>query len=108
MLDGGAPAGALRNIRVLEMGSLIAGPFAGRILADLGADVIKVEPPGKGDPLREWGNLSNGDSLWFAVQARNKRSITIDLRHPEGQELVRRLVAHCDIVIENFRPGALE
>ena len=100
--------GALRGLRVLELGSLIAGPFAARILADLGADVIKIEPPGKGDPLREWGNLTEAGSLWFAVQARNKRSITIDLRRAEGQELVRRLAAGCDVLVENFRPGALE
>ena len=100
--------GPLSGVRVLEMGTLIAGPFATRVMADLGAEVIKIEPPGKGDPLREWGNLTDEGSLWFAVQARNKRSITIDLRQPEGQELVRRLARESDILVENFRPGALE
>ncbi|HET9015535.1 MAG TPA: CoA transferase [Thermomicrobiaceae bacterium] len=100
--------GALDGIRVLEMGSLIAGPFATRIMADLGADVIKVEPPGKGDPLREWGELSDEGSLWFAVQGRNKRSVTLDLRTAAGQALARRLAHECDVLVENFRPGALE
>ena len=101
-------SGALAGIRVLEMGSLIAGPFATRIMADLGADVIKVEPPGKGDPLREWGDLTDEGSLWFAVQGRNKRSVTVNLRTERGQELARRLARTCDVLVENFRPGALE
>ena len=99
---------ALSGIRVLEMGTLIAGPFAGRILADFAADVIKVEPPEGGDPLRRWNAVGEGESLWFAVQARNKRSVTIDLRRAEGQELVRRLLRRCDVLLENFRPGTLE
>lgn len=110
-------AGALRGLRVIELGQLIAGPFAARMMADFGADAIKVEPPPSsrgegGDPLRKWRKLwpddPSGTSLWWSVQARNKRSICIDLRQPEGQDLVRRLAAGADIVIENFRPGALE
>jgi crotonobetainyl-CoA:carnitine CoA-transferase CaiB-like acyl-CoA transferase len=100
--------GALHGIRVLEMGTLIAGPFAARLLGDLGAEIIKVEPPVHGDPHREWGAMTEAGSLWFAVQARNKRSVTIDLRTPEGQDLVRRLARGCDVLIENFRPGTLE
>ena len=108
---------ALDGLRVLEMGQLIAGPFAARLFAEFVADVIKVEPPGKpgaegGDPLRKWRKLHpddpSGTSLWWSVQARNKRSITIDLRQPDGQQIVRDLAAKADIVIENFRPGALE
>jgi formyl-CoA transferase len=100
--------GPLAGIRVLELGSLIAGPFCGKTLADFGAEVIKIEPPGEGDPLRRWRRLRNGVSLWWHVQSRNKRSLTCDLRTPQGQEIVRRLAARCDIAIENFRPGALE
>lgn len=102
--------GALAGVRVLEMGTLIAGPFATRIMADLGAAVVKIEPPGKGDPMREWGAGAHdaAGSLWFAVQSRNKRSVTVDLRLAEGQGLVRRLAETCDVVVENFRPGALE
>ncbi len=106
--------GALGGVRVLEMGTLIAGPFATRIMADLGAEVMKIEPPGKGDPMREWGAGmdmgadNDAGSLWFAVQSRNKRSVTVDLRAVEGQRLVRRLAETCDVVVENFRPGALE
>jgi len=98
----------LEGIRVLELGSLVAGPFCGKTLGDFGAEVIKVEPPGDGDPLRRWRRLRNGVSLWWQVQSRNKKSVTADLRKPEGQEIVRRLARSCDIVIENFRPGALE
>jgi formyl-CoA transferase len=101
-------SGPLAGIRVLELGSLIAGPFCGKTLADFGAEVVKVEPPGEGDPLRRWRRLRNGVSLWWQVQSRNKRSLTCDLRKPEGQEIVRRLAARCDIALENFRPGALE
>jgi formyl-CoA transferase len=93
---------------VLELGTLIAGPFCGKTLADFGAEVIKVEPPGDGDPLRRWRRMRNGVSLWWHVQSRNKKSITLDLRQAEGQAIVRRLVRDCDVVIENFRPGALE
>jgi crotonobetainyl-CoA:carnitine CoA-transferase CaiB-like acyl-CoA transferase len=102
-------AGALAGIRVVELGQVIAGPFCGQLLGDLGAEVIKVEPPGTGDVLRQWGrSAGDGDSLWWSVAARNKRSITVDLRTPEGQQLVRDLVATADILVENFRPGTLE
>ncbi|MGH8741027.1 MAG: CaiB/BaiF CoA transferase family protein [Burkholderiales bacterium] len=100
--------GPLTGIKVLELGSLIAGPFCAKTLADFGAEVIKVEPPGEGDPLRRWRKMRNGVSLWWQVQSRNKKSITLDLRQPEGQAIVRRLARGCQIVVENFRPGALE
>lgn len=103
------PDGALSQLRVLELGQVIAGPFCGQLLGDLGADVIKVEPPAVGDVLRQWGRAdTEGDSLWWRVTGRNKRSVTIDLRRPEGQDLVRRLVERVDILVENFRPGTLE
>jgi formyl-CoA transferase len=99
----------LAGIRVLEVGSLIAGPFAGRLLADLGADVIKVEPPGRGDPMREWGaEKLDGRSLWWPVQSRGKRLVTLDLRVERGQELLRDLARHADVLVENFRPGTME
>ena len=98
----------LEGIRVLELGQLIAGPFAGRMLAEFGASVIKVEPPGVGDPLRKWRLLHDGTSVWWASQSRNKESVTLDLRTPEGQDVIRRLVAQTDVLIENFRPGTLE
>jgi formyl-CoA transferase len=101
-------SGPLAGIRVLELGSLIAGPFCAKTLGDFGAEVIKVEPPGEGDPLRRWRRMRNGVSLWWHVQSRNKKSVTVDLRRPEGQVIVRRLAARSHIVIENFRPGALE
>jgi formyl-CoA transferase len=97
----------LSGLKIIELGQLIAGPFAAKILAEFGADVIKVEPPA-GDPLRQWRYVHEGTSVWWAAHARNKRSITLDLRQPEGQDVVRRLVANADIVIENFRPGAME
>jgi len=101
--------GPLSGIRVVELGQVIAGPFCGQLLGDYGADVIKVEPPGTGDVLRQWGTTyGTGDSLWWSVAARNKRSVTIDLRTPEGQQLVRDLVLQADILVENFRPGTLE
>jgi formyl-CoA transferase len=100
--------GPLTGIRVLELGSLIAGPFCAKTLGDFGAEVIKIEPPGSGDPLRTWRRMRNGVSLWWHVQSRNKKSVTCDLRSPEGQEIVRRLAREAHIVIENFRPGALE
>ena len=101
--------GPLAGVRVVELGQVIAGPFCGQLLGDYGAEVIKVEPPGTGDVLRQWGRAAtNGDSLWWTVAARNKRSITINLRVPQGQELVRRLVRQADILVENFRPGTLE
>jgi len=100
---------ALSDLRVVEMGQLLAGPFCGQLLADFGADVIKLEPPGQGDPMREWGReKAEGRSLWWPVVARGKRSVTIDLREPAGQELARKLVAGADVLVENFRPGTLE
>ena len=98
----------LAGLRVIEMGQLIAGPFAGKTLGDFGADVIKIEPPGAGDPLRNWRLLQHGTSVWWQVQSRNKRSVAIDLRQPEGQQLARQLIAEADVLIENFRPGTLE
>lgn len=100
--------GPLAGLKVIEMGQLIAGPFAGKTLADFGADVVKIEPPGSGDPLRNWRLLKNGTSVWWQVQSRNKRSVALDLRQPPAQELVRQLAAEADVLIENFRPGALE
>lgn len=98
--------GPLTDIRLVEMGQLIAGPYCGQLMADMGADVIKVEPPGKGDPMRVWGR---GDyPLWWSVCARNKRCVTANLRVEEGQELVRQLIASADMVLENFRPGTME
>jgi formyl-CoA transferase len=102
-------AGPLSGLRVLELGSLVAGPFCGQLLADLGAEVIKVEPPGAGDPMRVWGRQSAADkSLWWPVIGRNKKSITLNLRVAEGQALFKRLVPQCDVLLENFRPGTLE
>lgn len=99
----------LKGIKVLEMGQLIAGPFCGQILADFGAEVVKIEPPGQGDPLRQWGRAdTNGDTIWWSVIARNKKSMTLDLRDPRAQEIVRRLAGQADILIENFRVGTLE
>jgi formyl-CoA transferase len=100
--------GPLAGIKVLELGQLVAGPFCGKTLADFGAEVIKIEPPGEGDPLRKWRRMRNGVSLWWQVQSRNKKSVTCDLRRPEGQEIVRRLARAAHIVVENFRAGALE
>lgn len=103
------PGGALAGIRVVEFGQLLAGPFCGQLLGDMGADVIKVEDPSRGDPLRQWGrSLPKGESLWWAIVGRNKRSVTLNLREPDGQEFARRLIASADIVIENFRPGTME
>jgi formyl-CoA transferase len=98
----------LAGLKVLELGQLIAGPFAAKTLADFGAEVIKIEPPGSGDPLRKWRMLKGGTSVWWQVQSRNKRSLSLDLRTPEGQHLVRQLALESDVLIENFRPGALE
>jgi len=98
----------LSGLRVIELGQLIAGPFASKILGEFGADVIKIEPPETGDPLRAWRMLHDGTSVWWAAHARNKRSITLNLREPEGQDVIRQLAKDADIVIENFRPGALE
>ncbi|HDR9872849.1 TPA: CoA transferase [Burkholderia cenocepacia] len=99
---------ALQGVRVIEMGQLIAGPFAGKTLGEFGADVIKIEPPGAGDPLRNWRLMKGGTSVWWQVQSRNKRSIALDLRKPDGQDIARRLIAEADVLIENFRPGTLE
>ena len=105
----GGSSGPLADLRVLELGTLIAGPFAGRLLADFGAEVVKVEHPVQGDPLRGWGETWDGtDSLWHLVQSRGKRSVAADLHDPEDQALVRALAAESDILIENFRPGRLE
>lgn len=98
----------LTGIKVLELGQLIGGPFCGKILGEFGADVIKVEPPGAGDPLRNWRKLRNGTSLWWHVQSRNKQSVAIDLRCPEGRDLARQLAFNADVLIENFRPGTME
>jgi formyl-CoA transferase len=101
-------SGPLAGIRVVELGTLLAGPFAGRLLGDLGADVIKIEPPGQPDPLREWGGRYEGRTVWWPVQARNKRCISLNLREPRGQELLLELVKGVDVLSENFRPGTLE
>src|SRR5918994_6108161 len=99
----------LEGVRVVEMGSLLAGPFCGQLLADFGAEVIKVEPPGKGDPMRVWGrHRKDGRTLWWPIIARNKKSVTLNLREGKGQDLARRLVAEADVLVENFRPGTLE
>ena len=99
---------ALCNLRVIELGQLIAGPFAAKTLADFGADVIKIEPPNTGDPLRKWRLLKDGTSVWWQIQSRNKRSLALDLKQAEAQDIVRQLVKDADVVIENFRPGAME
>ena len=107
--DGAEPTGPLAGVRVVELGQLLAGPFCGQLLGDLGAEVIKVEDPGRGDPMREWGRVkSNGEALWWPIIARNKKSVTLDVRSPSGQAVFRRLAACADIVIENLRPGTLE
>ena len=98
----------LTSLKVIELGQLIAGPFAAKTLADFGADVVKIEPPGAGDPLRQWRLVKDGTSVWWQVQSRNKRSLALDLRDPEAQAIVRRLAAEADVLIENFRPGAME
>jgi formyl-CoA transferase len=100
--------GALDGLKVVEMGQLIAGPFAGKTLGDFGADVIKIEPPGTGDPLRNWRLMQDGTSVWWQVQSRNKRSIALDLRQSEGQAIAKKLIAQADVLVENFRPGTLE
>jgi formyl-CoA transferase len=105
---GTAPPRPLAGLRVLELGQLIAGPFCAKLLAEFGADVVKIEPPGLGDPLRKWRHLKDGTSVWWHVQSRGKRSVALDLRHPEGQAVARRLARSADILIENFRPGTLE
>ena len=107
MNDAPSPA-ALGGIRVIELGQLIAGPFCAKMLGEFGAEVIKIEAPKTGDPLRNWRMLQDGTSVWWQVQSRNKRSLALDLRSSEGQDIVRRLVAEADVLIENFRPGTLE
>ncbi len=110
------PRGPLVGLKVVELGQLIAGPFAAKTLADFGADVIKIEPPpdpkrpqaGGGDPLRKWRLLKDGTSVWWQVQSRNKRSLALDLKDPQAQDIVRKLAAEADVLIENFRPGAME
>jgi formyl-CoA transferase len=101
--------GALAGVRLVELGMLLAGPFTGRLLGDMGAEIIKVEPPGQPDPLRDWGKARyQGRSLWWPVQSRNKKCVTLDLRHEDGQRLLLSLVEHSDVLVENFRPGTLE
>ncbi|HEX3381687.1 MAG TPA: CaiB/BaiF CoA-transferase family protein [Paraburkholderia sp.] len=100
--------GPLQGIRVIEIGTLIAAPFAARLMAEFGADVIKIEAPETGDPLRKWRKLHEGTSLWWYLQSRNKKSVCVNLKSPDGVEVVKRLVADADVVIENLRPGALE
>src|SRR5687767_10211718 len=109
MAEGDNGTRPLEGVRVVEMGSLLAGPFCGQLLADFGAEVIKLEPPGKGDPMRVWGrHRKEGRTLWWPIIARNKKSVTINLREREGQDLARRLISGGDVVVENFRPGTLE
>ncbi|MCC7200357.1 MAG: CoA transferase [Gammaproteobacteria bacterium] len=109
MTDATFARGPLSDLRVIEMGTLLAGPFCGQLLGDMGAEVIKVEPPNQGDPLRVWGRQKQGEpSLWWPVVGRNKKAITLDLRQAEGQEVLRELVAKADFLLENFRPGTLE
>ena len=115
-IDGplsGPLSGPLAGLKVIELGQLIAGPFAAKTLGDFGADVIKIEPPAHGgseggDPLRRWRLLKDGTSVWWQVQSRNKRSVALDLRQPEAQDIVRTLCSEADVLIENFRPGAME
>ena len=101
-------AGPLAGIKVLELGTLIAGPFCARMLAEFGADVIKIESPDGGDPIRTWRVLKDGTSLWWSVQARNKKSLTLNLKTPEGRAIARQLALEADIIVENYRPGVLE
>lgn len=108
MTEANASNMALQGLKVIEMGQLIAGPFASKLLGEFGADVIKIEPPGVGDPLRKWRKIKDGTSLWWHVQSRNKRSLTLNLKEPEAQNIVRQLVAEADVLVENFRPGTLE
>lgn len=108
MAEGASVGGPLTGIRVLELGSFIAGPFAGQLLADLGAEVIKIESPDGGDPMRRWGVLHEGRSIWWSALARSKRLVAIDLRTEPGREIARKLALSCDVVLENFTPGRLE
>jgi formyl-CoA transferase len=108
MSEASWPPGALAGLKVVEMGQLIAGPFAAKTLGEFGADVIKIEAPGSGDPLRNWRLIKDGTSVWWQVQSRNKRSIALDLRSQEGQDIAKKLIAQADVLVENFRPGTLE
>ena len=101
-------SGPLAGLKVLELGQLIAGPFAAKTLADFGAEVIKIETPDGGDPLRGWRLIKDGTSVWWQVQSRNKRSLALNLKDPEAQDIVRQLAQSADVLIENFRPGAME
>ena len=107
-MSGTQAPGPLAGLKVLELGQLIAGPFAAKTLADFGAEVVKIEPPGAGDPLRKWRLVKDGTSVWWQVQSRNKRSLALDLQDAAAQDIVRRLAAEADVLIENFRPGAME
>ncbi len=107
--DGIENTGPLKDLRLIEMGTLLAGPFCGQLMADFGAEVIKVEPPKQGDPMRVWGReKAHGQSLWWPVVARNKKSVTLNLREKEGQEIARELISKADFLLENFRPGTME
>ncbi|MGI9309274.1 MAG: CaiB/BaiF CoA transferase family protein [Gammaproteobacteria bacterium] len=107
--DKAANKGPLSDLRLIEMGTLLAGPFCGQLMGDFGAEVIKVEPPNQGDPMREWGReKAHGMSLWWPVIARNKKSVTLNLREQEGQEIARELISKADFLLENFRPGTME
>jgi formyl-CoA transferase len=107
--DDTVNTGPLSDLRLIEMGTLLAGPFCGQLMGDFGAEVIKVEPPGKGDPMREWGQeKAHGMSLWWPVIARNKKSVTLNLRENEGQEIAREMISKADFLLENFRPGTME
>ena len=107
-METSTTTGPLAGLKVIEMGQLIAGPFAAKTLGDFGAEVIKIEPPGAGDPLRKWRLLKGGTSVWWQVQSRNKQSVALDLKDAAAQDIVRKLAAEADVVIENFRPGAME
>ena len=108
MNNNNPSAGALAGIKVLELGTLIAGPFCSRMLAEFGAEVIKIESPDGGDPIRQWRVLKDGTSLWWSVQSRNKKSVTLNMKDPLGQEIARKLALDADVIIENYRPGVLE
>lgn len=108
MTDQNVTNMALQGLKVVEMGQLIAGPFASKLLGEFGAQVVKIEPPKVGDPLRKWRKIKDGTSLWWHVQSRNKQSLTLNLKEAEGQDIVRKLIAEADILVENFRPGTLE
>ncbi len=108
MIENNKRSAALQGLKVIELGQLIAGPFAAKLLGEFGAEIIKIEPPDVGDPLRKWRKIENGTSLWWHVQSRNKKSVTLDLKAAEGQEILRKLLRDADILIENFRPGTLE